>query len=192
VARTDDLEDFWSDLKTKPGLLIETPKNDPIEGTLDLACLKTLHDIEQKCRPVMDPKTWGGLLNALHDIIRRLKAHIEQDLRARGPSALIEFVLMDTSLSVTELHDFVRALPESLVKRICEEGSESSATRGVHALLAFEWHYRRSRTRFLGDYILTRGGDGVLEARIRPSGGDPIKFRLDESFRMEDSGVGSK
>lgn len=193
TPRDEDLEDFWSDLKNKPKPgLVTLAQHGSLEGTLDFACNKTLHDIRAKYEPIMDAKTWGGLLNALRDIIRRLKAHIEADFRARGPAGLVELVLTDTSLSIEELRGFVRALPEALLKRICEQGAASSSARGIHALMSFEWHYRQNRGRFMGDYVLIRGGDGVLEASIHPTGGAPIVFRLDDSFSMSDSGVGSK
>jgi len=193
TPRDEDLEDFWSDLKNKPKPgLVTLAQHGSLEGTLDFACTKTLHDMRAKYEPIMDAKTWGGLLNALNDIVRRLKAHIETDFRARGPAGLVELVLSDTSLSTAELKDFVRALPESLVRRICEEGATANSAKGIHALMSFEWHYRQNRARFRGDYTITRQGDGVLEASIHPSGGDLIVFRLDDSFSMRDSGVGSK
>lgn len=188
----DSLEDFWSDLKLKTCTPLVASLNNSVEGTLDLACAKTLHDIKQKYEPVMDPKTWNGLLEAVRDIIQRLKAHIYEDFRKRGPASLIEMVLVDTSLNPVELKGFVRALPESLVKRICEEGAAGSSAKGVHALLSFEWLYRTHPGRFTGDYTLNRRGDGVLEISIQPAGSGVIVFRLDDTFDMSDFGVGSK
>ena len=83
-------------------------------------------------------------------------------------------------LTEKELKEFVKALPTSLIQRICENPSPSAS--GLQALLAIESERRKGN---VTNYDLSRDPlDGKIRVTFSPieSFDEPISFRLDEMF----------
>jgi hypothetical protein len=173
-----DLEGYWSDFHTSTLL---QPRGS--EGGLELAAAKARFDTTLKYQDEPDAAKVAQIANSAIDAFRQ---HWQEELLCRGPGGIVDLILMDQGLTIPELKIFLRALPESLIKRIVNSGATGSSAKGIHALLAIEYHYRINRQQFTRDYALTRDAETLVVTAYPVRTPEPLQFRLDDTFDLSD------
>lgn len=176
-----DLDLFWKRLHATPA---PTQEHREIRGW-DLRSAITraaekANDKLKRCFKDFDPKIVSEV--ATTSVRCFLEAWYDE-LHAGDTVNLIAVVMEGSDLTVEELHCFVKALPTSLLKRICENPSPSAS--GLQALLAIESERRKGNTT---DYDLSRDPlDGKVRVTFHPiqAFNTPISFRLDETFEIK-------
>lgn len=176
-----DLEEAWQDVR--PTHLIQVVKKDPLDlkTALDVAAEKALF----KLKPEFDKHSGENFTSELMSqlITKGVRTFLDcwfDELKSYDLAGLVEIILEGQNMTTDELQDFVRAIPQSLLERICASSIGATAT-GVHALMGVE---NARRTGRLGpdDYTLKRDLDGVLKVSFLDREGQRIEVRLDEHF----------
>ncbi len=179
---TTDLEEFWEELRIPPAIAVVSGKASNVREGLEVAAAKTAMDLSEKFKALINkPLTPEALAQVVAGGVEVFLKNWYDDLRGREPATLVAVVLEGQSLPIEELKGFVRALPLTLLQRIVEQGSMGRTASGVHALLAFEYHYRQHRGR---DYELRRDIHNKLIVTGYPNAlnGQPLEFNLEEMF----------
>lgn len=104
-------------------------------------------------------------------------------LREENLAGLVELILEGQELTASEMGEFVRALPYSLLERICKSAVKSAT--GIHGLMAIE--YAR-RNRSIASYDVVQDGTRAY-VEFTEATGRRIKFYLDEKFELPDDPV---
>lgn len=190
MAADDDLELYWADLHQGRRPLTRVVD---LQGNIEFAREKTLFDMRQKYAE--NKAELNLIMYVAEETVQTFLQHWRKDLAARGSGGILDVVLEDSTLEVVELKRFIRAVPESLVQRIVKNGPTATSARGIHALLAIEYHYRVNPQKFTRDYDLVRDDHGVLSVTFYPKDTSrdpshpnpgPFTFRLDETFDLSD------
>ena len=176
-----DLERFWNRLRPR-----STPTDEPrprgwnLLDALRRAAIKADAELRERFKASnIDPKVVSEVSTAA--IHAFLDAWYDE-LRQGDTVSLIGVVLDGRDLPVEELNTFVRALPATLLQRICDDPTPRAS--GLQALLAIE-NDRRTRKR--AEYTLSRDPlDDKLLVTFRPpeTFGEPIFIKLDEGFNV--------
>jgi hypothetical protein len=173
-----DLESYWRRLR--PPRPPESKEKQPREWNLREALIRAAVKCDQEMKdrfPTYDPVVVSRVATAA------VQAFLEawyDELHAGDTVSLIGVVLEGADLTVEELKAFVRALPTSLLKRICDFPTPTAS--GTQALLALEHEYRRH---LAPEYQLSRDpNDGRLVVSFAPPAllGQVVTFKLEESF----------
>lgn len=179
---SDELEDYWDLVRVKSPIRRVSDKASDIEGQLELACEKAIFDLKQKFDKHRDEKLTQELLGEMiAQGVRLFMKHWLEGLRSKNVAGLIEIVLEgQKDLTPAEMQAFVRALPQSLLQKVCESGLGTA--NGVHALIGVEHARRRGEVR---EYTLGRDGFR-LWVKFENAAGNEVHFFLDEPFEMDD------
>lgn len=179
---SDELEDYWDLVRVKSPIRRVSDKASDIEGQLELACEKAIFDLKQKFDKHRGAKLTQELLGEMiAQGVRLFMKHWLEGLRSKNVAGLIEIVLEgQKDLSPAEMQAFVRALPQSLLQKVCESGLGTA--NGVHALIGVEHARRRGEVR---EYTLGRDGFR-LWVKFENTAGNEVHFFLDEPFEMDD------
>jgi hypothetical protein len=170
-----DFESFWKRLRgAKPEA--ERPKGWDFLAALRRAGDKANADLAGLFKEE-DPKLVSKVATAA---VQCFLEHWYEELRGGDTVSLIGVVLEGRDLTDAELKEFVRALPASLIQRICDFPTPQAS--GLQALLAIEHERRKGNA---PDYLLSRDPlDGKLVVTFyAPAAlGRPVIFKLDETF----------
>jgi hypothetical protein len=181
-----DFESFWADLRpkkrlpTKDEIRIVSGKAADLGDMLEETCVKVASELTRKYQ-----KHHGESLTVeiLTDIVstgvRTFMERWHESLRRQNLTGLIEFVLEGQSLTPQEMTGFVRALPMSLLERICN--SVVASASGIHGLMAVEHARRRGIIR---SYVLQPKDWGKIEVEFINRDGQKVSFYLDEGFDL--------
>lgn len=177
-AEDEDLQSYWDDIRAPRPIRLMGPR---VSNSLELACQKTYGSIVDEVAKIGSTRIDGPLLGRLiSNGIRTFLENWRESLAKEDLSGLVEIVLEDTRLTPTELTEFVRALPESLLTRITE--SAIGSTTGIHGLMAVEYGRRQGR---VTQYTLTKQDDRLKVEFWDRNIPMSIEFFLDEEFRPE-------
>jgi hypothetical protein len=185
TSTEEDLQEDWNVLRPKP-LVQRIDSSGSLLSGLDIAVTKTLEDTRIEASRSKSTLIVEAVSRLVEFGARRLFHHFTTDLKQRDTVNLIEIVLSDHALSIDELKGFVRALPQTLLKRIVIQGAAMESVHGIHGLLAIELAHRESSTE--RDYTLRKIGN-TLEVTLYPThlNGKAVTFTLDENFDLESS-----
>jgi len=176
-----DFEEDWADLRAPSP--IRLARND-LPGLLEMALSKTQGDLrthlEKKFDGVVSAITPDALAELVAKGVSLFWNHLTAGAKGVDMVGLIEVILSAQNIPATELKQFVRALPPSLLQRIIQSNLGAQAS-GIHALLALEVMVREGKE---NDYLLTTLPSGGVEASVRPRSAtnQTLSFRLDDSF----------
>lgn len=186
--KTVDFETFWQKLRpsrTQEPDPAQSPKGWDVLRAIERAARKTNKELPELLGDLdIDPVLAGRLVTRA---IQCFLEHWYEELRHGDAVHLIGVVLEGQNLNPTELKLFVRALPESLLERICSEPGPTAS--GMQAFLAIELAYRRKQVL---EYRLTRDPtDDKLVVTFFATMGNrldepEISFKLDECFQGVD------
>lgn len=178
---SNDLEECWALVRAHSPIRRVSNKPSNIEGQLELACEKAIHDLTQEFQ---DRKGQLVSLELLSDMvahgIRAFMKHWLDGLRNQNLAGLIEIVLEgQKDMSPDEMMGFMRGIPTTLLEKIATSGLGTAS--GIHALIGVESARRRGEVR---RYKIARDGFRVY-VKFENVAGDEIQFYLDEPFEVD-------
>jgi hypothetical protein len=178
-----DLEDVWEDVR--PPQLVQIVRNRPLDmqAALEVASEKAIFQLRPKLKKYDGEILDSELLGVM--VTEGVKTFLDcwyGELKSYDLAGLVEIVLDSQNLTVDELTAFIKALPTSLLERICASSVGAQAT-GVHALMGVE---SARRTGHLSDYKVKRDIDGVLAVSFKDPNGKTVEVRLDEHFNVSE------
>jgi len=179
---SDELEDCWDLVRVKFPIRRVSDKASDIDGQLELACEKAIFDLkrdfEKHSGQVLTHELFGQMIT---QGVRLFMKHWLEGLQSKNVAGLIEIVLEgQKDMTPAEMQAFVRALPETLLQKVCKSGLGTA--NGIHALIGVEHARRRGEVR---EYTLGRDGFR-LWVKFENVTGDEVHFFLDEPFDMSD------
>lgn len=175
----EELEDFWKEIRPQATLVSNRPSD--LKSQLALASEKTGADLTLQYKKYSGRPVNPDLLAELvAEGVQTFLKHWFDFLHDQDLAGLIELILEGSKarMSPEEMTAFVRALPNSLLQRIC--ASAISSSTGIHALMALEQARRSSNQ----NYTLSVTPSGI-RVDFTTSGGIPVSFSLYEEFQME-------
>lgn len=176
---TIDFEEDWGDLKGGLKPVIRLTKGSDLLSALEDACQAGAADLRVSFEAHRGKPVTTELMGEM--ITQAVPLFMEQwvaALKGKNLSGLIEIILDGQGLEPAEMKAFIRAIPESLIRRICS--SEVGTWTGVHALMGVEKAFRDRR--LTEDYRLERdsGSGGRIFFEFTPKGGQNVRLFLDE------------
>lgn len=178
------LEEFWNEIRKFP-IEIQSPK---LQEQLEIICKETATELAEKCqefiRKPLDAETLA-FITAQGIGIFFEKWH--EGIKSQNLAGLIEIVLEGQDLTPEDLQGFIRALPLSLLEQVTQ--SVIGSASGTHALLAFEWHYRKGTIR---GFEIFRNTEGKVAVKVITPKEQEIVFPIEEKFDFENLDGGSE
>lgn len=177
---SDDLEEYWDLVRVKSPIRRIDDKGSDIDGQLELACEKAIFDLKQKFDSIKgQPLTVELFSEVISQGVRFFMQHWLEGLKSKNVAGLIEIVLEgQKDMSPAEMQAFVRALPQTLLEKVCKSGLGTA--NGIHALIGVESARRTGEVR---EYTIGRDGPRVW-VKFENVAGEEIHFFLDEPFDM--------
>jgi hypothetical protein len=175
-----DLEEYWQDVRPMP-FISGSESASKLKESLDVAYEKAN---ERMGTLLKESKYRNAALTGelFAEIISKGVAFFMEEwhegLRNQNLAGLIEIVLEGQDLTPSEMEEFVRALPGSLLERICK--SATGTASGIHGLMAMEFARRNNHIR---DYSVLQDG-GRAYVKFTDLGDREVRFYLDESFEL--------
>jgi hypothetical protein len=187
----DDLESYWKDVQAATPLkrMAGTGNTTPIYVAFEAAAAKAKEDMAKEAVKFLNQPLSPEVLSAMISVgLQKFLNRWYDELRTVDFSTLIAVILEGKEIPVSELKEFVRALPGTLLERLVgPERQEALPTRtgAIHALLAVEYHFRNNRLTMRRDYELQRDlTDDMLTVTVYTAMDAVITFRLDERFDL--------
>lgn len=177
-----DLESCWRDLR--PHAFVEKEPTSKFKESLKDAYERSNERLVEELKGHQGQTVTVELLaKIVSKGVSLFMQEWQEGLRRQNLAGLIEIILEGQDLTASEMHEFVRALPYSLLERICKS-AVGSAT-GIHGLMAIEYAHRNRSIRHYG---VVQDGARTYVAFTNLEG-VPVTFYLDEKFELFDDGT---
>lgn len=181
----NDYEDAWKAIERHPpkSFIREEWLRDQfasISGETSKELVAFIRDFSTKTTGKPDglPLTSEALSKIVATCVAMFMGKLYQRLKGEELAGLIEIVLEGQNLPPDELKGFVRALPESLLKKIVE--SVVGTANGVHALMAIELTHRNGN--LSEDYTMHQRSDGRIYISVPQKNNEIVNIYLDDKF----------
>lgn len=181
-----DFEEDWTDVAKANWPPIRLTKASTLLGSLETACQEAAIDFRVSFQEFAGQTVSTDLLGKMiAKAVPLFMARWVESLKGYNLAGLIEVILDGQDLEPDEMKGFIRAIPRSVISRICD--SEVGTWTGVHALMGVENAWRRGQLQ--EDYILARdpGSGNRIFFEFKPSNrpnpsenGKGVRFYLDE------------
>lgn len=182
-----DFEEDWGDVSSsakRPPLRLT--KRGDVLAALEDACEKAGKDLRADFSEFTGQQLTPEMLSAMvSKTVTLFMTHWVKSLQDYNLAGLIEIILDGQGLDPAEMKAFIRAMPRSLIGKICD--SEIGTWTGVHALMGVEFAYRSGR--LVEDYQMGRdpGSADRVFFEFRPrtapnpeDNGKSVRLYLDE------------
>jgi len=177
-----DFEQDWEALKGSQETNLLRGSLDPHNYTKNIeeARLKTIFDIQGWARKQDLPEeTRASLVTAFERSLSNFAMYWQETYETRRDVAgIVEFLLARLHLEPSELHAFLRAIPTTLIRRVCQNIQGS----GVHALFVLEAYFREGDLKT--DYEVYRDEAGQLTVSFLTPNQQRCTFELHEKFPL--------
>jgi hypothetical protein len=178
-----DLESCWQDIRHNP--FDKVPDPTKFQDSLKKAYERSSERIAEYINKNHHHAQLTGEVFAtiIGQAISIFMEEWHNGLREENLAGLVELILEGQELTASEMNDFVRALPYSLLERICKSAVKSAT--GIHGLMAIEYA-RRNRT--IPHYGIIQDGSRAY-VEFTEANGRQVKFYLDEKFEVPNESV---
>jgi hypothetical protein len=179
----EDLEEYWAILRPPSEITPVSDRASDLQSQLLLASGKTGFDLASRYKEFAGQELTPDLMaKMLAEGIQVFMDHWYDSLRKQNISGLLEIILegQSNNLTPTEMTEFIRALPSSLLDKVVKSALGSAT--GIHALLALERHRRSGTVTYSIESVL-----GSTQVRFTGPGGQEVSFGLYEAFNLEET-----
>lgn len=177
-----DLESCWQDIRRPfPSFIKGSKADSKLKESLEAAYKRSNERLSEKLQKhggkTLTPELLAEIVSTG---IALFMEEWHDGLRRQNLSGLVGIILEGQDLTASEMGDFVRAIPYSLLERICKS-AVSSAT-GIHGLMAIEF---ARRNRSIRHYNIVQNGDRAY-VEFTDLSDRTVSFYLDEDFELNE------
>jgi hypothetical protein len=181
ISSMGDIEKFWNAVRVHR--IEVSPEAKGPESVIDLALERLKTELPQKLDDYLTKKfdDPGVITNVIVDASRILLHALFDEQQKQDVSLMIQLFLEVPGKPPTDIKDFLRAIPRTLLNKILLRMERSSQQCGLQMMLSLEALFRDHELH--QDYEVTKDSSNRLQIIFYPKEhSGPLSFRLRDMF----------